>query len=939
MSNTIHKTFWNVAGTSPPFAVYRNKERHVFSNTTGNNIPVANMEANAWSQTLYYKNKLGEHPIPSYLLFDYIMQDMYLEKGIADSKYQPVSNSLLGCHHGDENFLTHPSGRDLDQLIIRPVASLMPQNGGDIPGFTVELSHPIDQLESAGTSQWNTCSHMLARSSTRVTHVRTVRVFDHTTHSYNDNRHSKGPVEAYDPVILEPLQMWQLPDTILDMSTHPSSLSLAVMLTKHMRLHTWDPIGGISQVIDRPIFLPAAISPVNPLISFSSHPQVCWLSNAQCVYSIDLRAPPSPKRIYESPSAVRGLLQHGRHTDMLLIARDETLDLVDMRYTRCAIGSTILPKVSDGAATRNHMSYHSGESFGIGSTDVVLGYKSTSRQLLLHNLQLQSTSDDHNLYNEESFTACDLFSLVSTAAASSISDTNDLRWNTTGFPVIDRTGPSASPLIGATILPSHHSGNRNRNNNGNRNEDENDDENNNKDNDNDIYKDGVGFRAMLCQQCKTGDVFVQEIRFVSTHKRRVKSEYGMRSGSGSGSVFEELPPVQMELPCGIRCPPLPTPTASNNNSNTNSHSRVVQPRLRLRLGTGLGKTLIPPDIGKHRHHRYPLASSSFTPFVDEMSMKRFNLIRLRKEDLEQSHHRPSVPKKRDIPVEKGADIGIDTGTEKRPRVPVTVSMESLLREAVAKGKLTLFPECSESNYDNDPLKNPFPLPALPSVLPSHPMTLWEVWNVVVMVMQGDKRKEEEGKERDDGSSEVTATATVGQGDDAASRHLNGGETLHWQELRRCVKALYPHIVEELLLMPPISDQSTLFGDGLHVCRQPSQDSATDNMSSISPMSYLSCQCCSALQTSFGNGVETPSSSPSGSGSPSGLQDIDIKPCHEASCLLPHALVYRRQQGTGKQRQKSFSSSSSSYSVNTNIGSGLSGDIIAALEQDWPSSCG
>lgn len=347
---------------SPPFAVFRNKELHIPIFRVDRNTYSSMLESTAWKQTLYYKSRLAEHPIPSYLLHDFIMQDLFSDKA-ASNRHNNFQQSMSYAQHDGRGLIVHSGGRSLEEVVVRPVESLRPLCHQTVPGFTLNVSHAVEQIERAGSSHWNTSSHLLCRSSTVLTHIRTVDAGDYEKAVFPKTITSTRSLpDGQDGCILEPLQKWLMPEGILSMATMSSSRSYAVLLSRSRRLFTWDPVSGVRPHGSDPVAPQDATARRVCQIAFSAHPQVIWISSGTSIVSKDLRSPGPAAEVYHSASPVVSLAQHGRSAHMLLAAHDPSVSLLDTRCGRSLLEMP-LPHRSDGGGP-GRLSYSHGSMFG-----------------------------------------------------------------------------------------------------------------------------------------------------------------------------------------------------------------------------------------------------------------------------------------------------------------------------------------------------------------------------------------------------------------------------------------------------------------------------------------------------------------------------------------------------------------------------------------------
>ena len=96
------------------------------------------------------------------------------------------------------------------------------------------------QVVCVSTARWHVCSHILARTHNQLYHVRTVSLSDEMPKTSQ-----KYDVLGRATIILEPLQQWEFPSNIIDLSVHPSrGVGVAFMTCRDGSLYSWSAAEG-----------------------------------------------------------------------------------------------------------------------------------------------------------------------------------------------------------------------------------------------------------------------------------------------------------------------------------------------------------------------------------------------------------------------------------------------------------------------------------------------------------------------------------------------------------------------------------------------------------------------------------------------------------------------------------------------------------------------
>lgn len=115
--------------SSAPLNVFRNRERyHLETYNSKSTASLTSVRADAWTKTLYAKDRLLQDPIPSYLLHDHLVQSHLLSQSYSSITCpQEISlpafrhSTLSVCHHENRSLYVHAGGKGMDELILRDV--------------------------------------------------------------------------------------------------------------------------------------------------------------------------------------------------------------------------------------------------------------------------------------------------------------------------------------------------------------------------------------------------------------------------------------------------------------------------------------------------------------------------------------------------------------------------------------------------------------------------------------------------------------------------------------------------------------------------------------------------------------------------------------------------------------------------------------------------
>ena len=356
---------WKLSPASPPFAFYRNLSQHQYKKNITTNT-AAEIESSVWKQVLYYQTKLSEHPIPSYLLYDFLVQDC-----MKNNSQTKICSTVANCHHMKNTYVVHAAGADLKEIIIRSPSTFEPFQNTRVHGFVHLVGCEIDQIETCGTSNWNSVSHLLVRSGSEVHHLRTALIQDYES-KFSDRISS--PID----IILEPIQKWIIPSTVVSLATMKSSVSHASILIKSFHLYVWDPLGGLRQPSTNKIFPSQILDELeshngrwksNSILEYSTAPHTLWCAARTHVLAYDHRSA-STQELYSSNQNILAMLQHPKEGNLLCIKTPPSLCLLDTRHTKQVLSEINMPSLSDGNGG-THLSFTAGEALGSPDTGTI----------------------------------------------------------------------------------------------------------------------------------------------------------------------------------------------------------------------------------------------------------------------------------------------------------------------------------------------------------------------------------------------------------------------------------------------------------------------------------------------------------------------------------------------------------------------------------------
>ena len=134
----------------------------------------------------------------------------------------------------------------MDTLVLRETKLCRPGLQSGVPAFTLSLGkgESLVQVACVSTARWNTCSHILARTNNQLFHLRTISLSDEmpkTTQKYD--------VLGRATTVLEPLQQWEFPSNIVDLSVHPARhMCIAYISCRNGKIYQWTASEGVKEV-------------------------------------------------------------------------------------------------------------------------------------------------------------------------------------------------------------------------------------------------------------------------------------------------------------------------------------------------------------------------------------------------------------------------------------------------------------------------------------------------------------------------------------------------------------------------------------------------------------------------------------------------------------------------------------------------------------------
>lgn len=629
--------------SSPPVNIFRNCERyHLEHYNTKSCADLNSTRSNAWKETLYAKDRLLEHGIPSYLLHDHIVQSHLLSQ---TQSYPNSRDVCLPCYrystvtalrHGNKSLVVHVAGKEMDVLILRDVEHIKQQFGSTSiadPCFSLPLNCgvPILEVAAAGFPSLESCSHLLARTSSELFYMRTLNITDHIPTNHNSHKNKIKSSEKQElEILLEPLQKWQCPFELLSMTTSPSEWSYASFLSTSGNLFIWNPLDGLKKYSSDPLIDPnlmasnshGAYENIKDLnlstavLDFTLHPQILHVALGVALYRTDLRCRLLQKDlIYTAKSSrtrndICSVKQHGDIGHLFVLnTLDGEISLMDSRYTKTCVAERVVPephsnmkfiKPSTGTANDKH--------------GLFVGSSSGSRQMLMHDVDLTNqnsgrckSQNDGNILiesirNDKKRLNCINSRFLSGGRPFAMRN-GDLQWDVSGYPVISRSGPES--LWGFDFIPF-------------RQQDKECESVGSKDRSNlnfilKIFDKDIS--GLLIQQSSLGDVYAQLISYTDIHK---DSNYCGQDQNPEKKIAGVLhTTTQLGAPCGV----------SFDIEIYDTIIRMQNESFKVPLGVTSGKILPETKITVVKAAddatvcNYPLDSQAHYPFLDEPSLK------------------------------------------------------------------------------------------------------------------------------------------------------------------------------------------------------------------------------------------------------------------------------------------------------------------------------
>jgi hypothetical protein len=666
--------------SSAPKNIFRNCERyHLEHYNTKSCADLNTTRANAWNQTLYAKDRLLEHGIPSYLLHDHIVQSHLLSQTQSYPNERDVClpcyrySTVTALHHGNKSLIVHTAGKEMDVLVLRDVEHIKQQFGSASiadPCFSLPLNCgvPIIEIAAAGSPSFESCSHLLARTSSELFYMRTVNITDHIPTSHNN--HKSNPILSATPeveMLLEPLQKWQCPVELISMTTSPSEWSYASFLSTSGTLFMWNPLDGLRKFSSDPLIDPNLMAGYShgaydnikdlnlstALLDFTLHPQILHVALGVALYRTDLRCRLLQKDLIYTTSNSRtrndicSLKQHGDigHLFVLNTLDGEVL-LMDSRYTKTCVAERVIPEPHSNMKFYNSSTGTTNDKHGL-----FVGSSSCSRQILMHDVDLtnqngnrcNSQNDGNTLIKSVKNDKERINGLTSkflSAGRSFGMRNGDLQWDVSGYPVISRSGSES--LWGFDFIPFQK-------------QDKEDETVVSKDQSHQMCNAMVldkNFSGILVQQSSLGDVYAQLITHTDAHK--ISNYCGQDQNPKKKRAGMLHTTTQLGAPCGVSFDIEIYDTINRMQNESSAIPKIlpeaisghILPEIKMRAGNTKENTII---------CNYPLASQAFYPFLDETSMKCMDEVIIEPECF-----------RRDCRVQKNEYLRIDLPPDKTP---------------------------------------------------------------------------------------------------------------------------------------------------------------------------------------------------------------------------------------------------------------------------------
>ena len=341
---------------SSPYCLYRNKENYQFRSEhllskggdSATNHASSSSSKIIDDQVRLYNDSLTDGSIPSHLLYGALRTDAL---SLQERAQEQCWSSVAAVHHNRRNLFVHTSGQNMDQLVLRDTKhSYAGQDLRNPPGFTLSLGQgsPIQEIYSAGSTNWGYSSLLLARTRSEVYQLHTVSLEDRKTKA----NYSIASVEdSVMTTILEPMQKWQLPYDMCSMSTSPGNWSNAVLLTACGRVATWNPTDGVqfasssrSSVLPSES-LPTGMRDYSMRIDCTLHPQLSHIACDNRVHVFDLRTSSAvATALYTAPShRILCSKQHGSEGHCFMVSTKNCVSLIDTRFAKTPLAQQYVP--------------------------------------------------------------------------------------------------------------------------------------------------------------------------------------------------------------------------------------------------------------------------------------------------------------------------------------------------------------------------------------------------------------------------------------------------------------------------------------------------------------------------------------------------------------------------------------------------------------------
>jgi hypothetical protein len=517
-------------GVSAPFCLYRNQSRYehlVLKAVEGYLDKDGNVISTALNDTLRelapYRQATAftqgssaeEFPIPVRLLNDALRDENYYRA--PDILRQKVHDTIISCHHYDKSLVVHCGGKHMDTLIVRETRLCRPGLQSGVPGFTLPLGkgENLVQVVCASTSRWNACSHVLARTRNQLFHVRTVSLSDEMPKTAK-----KYDVLGRATVVLEPLQQWQFPHNIIDLSVSPlSGACLAFITCKGGNVYSWSATEGVRHVlgggnptvlsgsgeshgdnnesstdtdVDQAVKKSEETEWLN--VCASMHPMMCYVTKRANLHGVDVRCTPlSMHQLFSDTSVLSSMCHHTSSPHYLFTCNSESrMSLLDVRYPKRYVFQKFIGETASSIKFQSTMEMEVQQDNQLHNTfkdplnGVALTRRANARELLLHNVQVGVTNGGDIATRKGA--SC-LFSLTQPFEMSS----SMINCESSSFPIVDKNhehvqscGAVIVPLSNTTCVESTYV---------------------------DKPRRDLSFNAILLQQSSLGDVHAQRILF------------------------------------------------------------------------------------------------------------------------------------------------------------------------------------------------------------------------------------------------------------------------------------------------------------------------------------------------------------------------------------------------------------------------------------------